>query len=205
MRGISDTEAGWQQAVADNPNDQATAILARNNGQLLPTLYDGLVQVTPDIATAWIATAGRSGGATSLGMSRPRPQSTAAASFVPGEYLAGMGSYKDVGGHHPLSGRAFGYQFYDEAMAIGRETIGLMHPQPLTSLQQQGYMAFGQTGQPLTLTRMAQIEVDAMVKAGVSRVYAEEAVSAAIWERLANEQFTPTYIPWVGPNPGVKP
>jgi hypothetical protein len=126
-------------------------------------------------------------------------------SFIHGEYLPGMGAYKDVGGHHPLSAKAFAYQFRDEAMAIGKVEMGLTHPQPLTSLQQQGYIAFGLTGEPLTITRMAQIEVDAMVMVGIPREYAKKAVCAAIWERFANEQFTPTFIPWVGPNPGVNP
>jgi hypothetical protein len=46
----------------------------------------------------------------------------------------------------------------------------------------QGYKAFGLTGEPLTLTRMAQIEVDAMVTArvGVPEKYAKEAVSCSI-------------------------
>ena len=33
--------------------------------------------------------------------------------------------------------------------------------------------------------------------------YAEQVVSNAMWERFANEQFTPTDIPWVGPNHGA--
>ena len=79
------------------------------------------------------------------------------------------------------------------------------HPQPLSSLQRQGYLAFGQTKEPLSIYRMAAIEVDAMVANGIPRPYAQQAVSAAIWERFANGQFTPTHIPWVGPNPGAKP
>jgi len=131
-----------------------------------------------------------------------------AKNFVPGEYLPGIGAYKKVGGHHPLSGIAFGYETYDYAMSIGKLQMRSNrwgHPQPLSSFQKQAYQAFGKTGEPLTITRMAQIEIDAMVKAGIPRGYAEEAVSAAIWERFANRQFTPSHIPWVGPNPGVKP
>jgi hypothetical protein len=128
--------------------------------------------------------------------------------FVSGEYPPGMGAYKDVGGHHPLSGRAFDYENYYDAMSIGQQTMrsnGWGHPQPLTSFQQQGYLAFGQTGEPLSIFRMSAIEVDAMVQGNIPAQFAKQAASAAIWERITNGQFTPTQIPWVGPNPGVKP
>lgn len=114
--------------------------------------------------------------------------------------------YRDVGGHHPLSGRAFNYEGYQDALSIGREEMaanGWGHPQPLTSYQRQGYEAFGRTGEPLTLFRMSAIEVDAMVKAGIPASVAKKVVSDAIWEKLGNGQFTPKHIPWVGPNPGA--
>jgi hypothetical protein len=127
--------------------------------------------------------------------------------LLQGDYPVGMGAYSEVGGHHPLSGKAFAYKGYQDAVAIGKDYMrsnGWGHPQPLTTFQQQGYLAFGETGEPLTMTRMAQIEVDAMVKASIPKRYAEEAVSAAIWQRFDNGEFTPKYIPWVGPNPGAR-
>ena len=124
----------------------------------------------------------------------------------PATLLPGMGRYGSVGGHHPLSGRAFDYAKYDDALAIGQRQLnafGQVHPQPLTAIQQRGYMAFGTTGEPLTLTRMTQIEVDAMVKAGIPEPYAKQAASDALWQRLGFGDYTAQHIPWVGPNPGV--
>ena len=114
----------------------------------------------------------------------------------------GMGTYKDMKGHHPMAKKAFegaeGYNM-NEALSISQSKLlddfGVKHS-TITGKQKSLYTAYAKTGNPLTMEAMKNIEIQAMVDSGVPIEYAKETVEAAVEQLIGSGINNPINIPW---------
>ena len=113
----------------------------------------------------------------------------------------GLGTYKDQGGHHPMTGSAFrGDENYDYnsslTISAGKlDELGIKHS-TITGNQSSAYSAFSKTGETLTMDSMRNIEIKALVNSGMQLDYATNAVDAAIGDLINQGVTQPTRIPW---------
>ena len=120
--------------------------------------------------------------------------------------LDGTGEFKNVGGHHPLSKIAFkSDKFYDLQKAfsvsinkLNEISVGI-HAK-ITGQQNSLYSAFAKKNEVLTIDKMADIEIQAMVNAGVPRDVATGWVVKALENLKAQGVKVITNIPWNGLN-----
>ncbi len=70
----------------------------------------------------------------------------------------------------------------------------------ITGFQNSLYSAFAKSGQRLTLEKMAAIEIEAMVKAGIPRDIATGWVIKALEDLKKQGVKYITHIPWNGTN-----
>lgn len=87
--------------------------------------------------------------------------------------LAPAREYGKVFGHHPLSKIAYnGDDFYNanKAFSISRDALGgqAIH-NAITGHQISLYKSFAKEGERLTLEKMAELEIEAMVRAGIPK------------------------------------
>ena len=118
--------------------------------------------------------------------------------------LVGTGTYNTVRGHHPLAKSAFrGDKFYDlqQAFSVSANSLGgqAVH-NAITGHQNRLYSAFKRTGEVLTLDKMADIEIQAMVDANIPRDVATGWVIKALEDLKAQGVKMITHIPWGGMN-----
>ena len=118
--------------------------------------------------------------------------------------LAGTGTYNAVRGHHPLAKSAFrGDKFYKyrQAFSVSANSLGgqAIH-NAITGHQNRLYSAFKRTGEVLTLNKMAEIEIQAMVDAGIPRNIATGWVIKSLESLKAQGVKMITNIPWNGVN-----
>jgi len=132
------------------------------------------------------------------------------ANFV----LEGTGEFRIVRGHHPLAMIAFSSdKFYDlqkafsvsvQSLENAWKTINAGIPINLhariTGNQNRLYTAFARTGEVLTLEKMAAIEIQAMVDAGIPRNIASGWVIKALGSLRAQGVKIISHIPWNGLN-----
>jgi len=128
--------------------------------------------------------------------------------------LNGTGAYKNVSGHHPLAKKAFEgdelYKYRDafsvsiNALEDAWKTINNGIPQNLhskiTGQQNSLYSAFAQTGERLTLGKMAEIEIKAMTNAGIPLDIAQGWVIKALENLKTQGVKLIINIPWNGKN-----
>jgi len=113
----------------------------------------------------------------------------------------GLGTYETQGGHHPMAKSAFeGIPSYDSEKAITiskdqLESFGVKHS-TVTGQQHSLYSAYAATDQPLTMSVMRDIEIQALVNSGVPVDYAVHAVDAAIADLIKSGVTAPATIPW---------
>ncbi|WP_271407390.1 hypothetical protein [Tenacibaculum soleae] len=122
--------------------------------------------------------------------------------------LAGTGTYNTVGGHHSLAKSAFrGDKFYKfrQAFTISNSKLDAVSGIPnihnqITGQQNSLYRAFKNTGEVLTLDKMADIEIQAMVNVGIPENIATGWVIKALEDLKAQGVKMITHIPWGGMN-----
>lgn len=113
----------------------------------------------------------------------------------------GLGTYFPQRGHHPMAKSAFkGMPNYnaDDAITISLDKIkefGTTHA-TITGQQHHLYSEFAKTGQKLTMETMKQIEIQAMVNAGIPVNYATNAVNQAVMQLNSWGITNPVCIPW---------
>ena len=122
--------------------------------------------------------------------------------------LDGTGTFRKVGGHHPMAKKAFeGVSTYDlkEAFSVSlaklRE-LGVSHA-VITGKQNSLYSAWKRANptKRMTAKEMAEIEVKAMVQAGVPEDIAKGWVLKALEDLKAQGVTEIINIPWNGLNP----
>ena len=118
--------------------------------------------------------------------------------------LTGTGQYNVVKGHHPLSKSAFrGDKFYDfqKSFSVSANSLGgqAIH-YAITGNQNRLYTAFKKTGEVLTLKKMSEIEIQAMVDAGIPRDIATGWVVKSLESLKQQGVKMLTNIPWNGLN-----
>ena len=121
--------------------------------------------------------------------------------------LDGTGEFSKVGGHHPLAKIAFtSDKFYNLSKAFSVATAKLeqfggkgVH-NVITGYQNSLYSAFAKSGQRLTLQKMAEIEIEAMVKSGIPRDVATGWIIKALEDLKKQGVKFITNIPWNGTN-----
>lgn len=120
--------------------------------------------------------------------------------------LDGTGANKSVLGHHPLSKIAFkGDKFYDAKKAFSVSNARLnkikaaLHNK-ITGQQLSLYKKFAKEGKTLTLDKMAEIEIKAMVNAGVPEDIARGWVVMALKDLKDQGAKIISNIPWGGLN-----
>jgi hypothetical protein len=144
--------------------------------------------------------AGAIAGAASEGIKKlvASKQSTPAANLDDG-----LGTYGDQKGHHPMAKSAFkGDPNYNanDAVTVSADKLsefGVRHPE-ITGQQHTLYSEYADTGQPLTMEGMANIETRAMVNAGVPESYAQNAVGKAFNQLIEWGVTAVSNIPWGG-------
>jgi RHS repeat-associated protein len=111
--------------------------------------------------------------------------------------------YKEGGGHHPVAGSLFGgdpkYN-YQMAFAIPKkelERLEITHA-VITGKQKSLYMAFAKSGKELGWAAVKEIEVKALVQAGMEEEQAKATVLEAIRALRLSGVSKPTHIPWGG-------
>tara|TARA_R110002050_G_scaffold204522_4_gene340176 strand:+ start:103787 stop:106009 length:2223 start_codon:yes stop_codon:yes gene_type:complete len=122
-------------------------------------------------------------------------------------YLDGTGTFRVVGGHHPLAKIAFEsdsfYKFRD-AFSVSTSTLekfgGKGVHNIITGQQNSLYSTFAKTGNRLTIEKMAEIEIQAMVNAGIPRDIAEGWIIKALQDLKTQGVKVITNIPWNGRN-----
>ena len=113
----------------------------------------------------------------------------------------GIGSYRQRGGHHPISEKAFdGVKGYnaDDALTISSSKLsefGVTHS-AITGQQHKLYADFAKTGKKLTMKAMKDIEIQSMVNAGIPLNYAKNAVNMAAKQLASWGIKAPKFIPW---------
>tara|TARA_R110000868_G_scaffold71713_2_gene209707 strand:- start:33843 stop:36017 length:2175 start_codon:yes stop_codon:yes gene_type:complete len=122
-------------------------------------------------------------------------------------YLDGTGIYRVVGGHHPLAKIAFeSDNFYKlkEAFSVGTATLekfgGKGVHNIITGQQNSLYSTFAKTGNRLTIEKMAEIEIQALVNSGIPRDIAQGWVIKALEDLKSQGVKVITNIPWNGLN-----
>ncbi len=120
--------------------------------------------------------------------------------------LEGTGAHNIVKGHHPLAKSAFkSDKFYDLQKAFSISISKLdeikvgIHAK-ITGQQNSLYSVFAKTGEVLTIEKMANIEIQAMVNAGVPRDMATGWVVKALENLKSQGVKAITHIPWNGLN-----
>ncbi|SMC42834.1 hypothetical protein [Cellulophaga tyrosinoxydans] len=129
--------------------------------------------------------------------------------------LDGTGTFRNVGGHHPLAKIAFELdKFYNfrNAFSVSANKLQevwksanpnkiapIVHDK-ITGYQISLYKEFGRTGERLSLEKMAEIEIEAMVRAGIPKVIAEGWVIKALQDLKTQDVKLIPHIPWVGKN-----
>ncbi len=118
--------------------------------------------------------------------------------------LEGTGPNSKVKGHHPLAKSAFkSDKFYDlkKAFSVSADALGgqAVH-NAITGNQNRLYTAFARKGEVLTIDKMADIEIQAMVDAGIPRDVASGWVIKALEDLSAQGVKMITNIPWNGLN-----
>ena len=136
----------------------------------------------------------------------PEPSPSPSPSPTPNPTLPtrlpeGIETYENQFGHHILAKKAFeGNPAYDpySALTINEGTIkafGTTH-QVITGQQHSLYSAFARTGAPFSLAAMRQIELKALLNAGIPYEYAVEAINQAIEQLISWGITEPLQIPW---------
>lgn len=111
------------------------------------------------------------------------------------------GTYGEQGGHHPVAKSAFsGAEGYDADAALTMsnqmlDELGVQHA-TITGQRHSLYTQYAQTHDSLTWDAVAEIEVQAMVNAGVETSVAQGAVSEAIDQIKGWGVSGPVRIPW---------
>lgn len=99
-----------------------------------------------------------------------------------------------------MAKKAFeGVPGYDKDLAVTisqdqLNQLGVKHS-TITGQQNKLYTAFAKSGQTLTLEAMKDIEIEALINAGVPADYAKRAVGEA-YVQLKNSGVNPVRIPW---------
>ena len=112
----------------------------------------------------------------------------------------GLGTYEDQKGHHTMAKKAFeGVPDYDPNMAVTisqskLDQFGVKHS-AITGQQHRLYNEFANSGKPLTLEAMRDIEIKAMTNVGVPLSYATRAVTES-YNQLKRSGINPVNIPW---------
>lgn len=120
--------------------------------------------------------------------------------------LSGTGEYKKVRGHHPLAKSAFkSDKFYNLQKAFSvsikrLDEIKIGIHAKITGQQNSLYSAFAKKGEVLTLDKMAKIEIQAMINAGVPEDIATGWVIKSLENLKAQGVKVITHIPWNGIN-----
>ncbi|MGG8496891.1 hypothetical protein ACQY1Q_10770 [Tenacibaculum sp. TC6] len=118
--------------------------------------------------------------------------------------LNGTGQYSVVKGHHPLAKSAFkSDKFYDiqKAFSVSTESLGGQSVHyAITGNQNRLYSAFAKTGEVLTIDKMANIEIKAMVDAGIPENIATGWVIKALEDLKAQGVKVISHVPWNGIN-----
>jgi len=170
------------------------------------SFVESLVSVVEDaLAAVTVATPVLAPAVAGIGGNPPSSQSSptvaASSSSSTGGLNEGLGTYADQGGHHPMAKKAFeGVEGYDpnQAISISKEQLSNMnvsHP-AITGQQNKLYTEFANTGKTLTMDAMKEIEIQALVNAGVPTDYATNAVNKAVSELLGAGITSPVKIPW---------
>lgn len=128
--------------------------------------------------------------------------------------MDGTGEFKNVGGHHPLAKIAFSSdKFYDlqKAFSVSQNTLEIawksansgiplnLHQQ-ITGNQNRLYSTFAKTNQVLTIEKMADLEIQALIDAKIPKDIAIGWVIKALEDLKAQGVKVITNIPWNGLN-----
>tara|TARA_R110002050_G_C8931357_1_gene512005 strand:+ start:155 stop:2125 length:1971 start_codon:yes stop_codon:yes gene_type:complete len=123
--------------------------------------------------------------------------------------LDGTGAFRYLKGHHPLAKIAFNKnkaRNYSEldAFSVSKSKLesfgGPDVHNIITGKQTSLYKEFGRTGERLTIEKMADIEIKAMVQAGIPEDIATGWVIKALQDLKLQNVKTIPHIPWVGKN-----
>ncbi len=123
--------------------------------------------------------------------------------------LDGTGAFRYLKGHHPLAKIAFNKnkaRNYSEldAFSVSKSKLesfgGPDVHNIITGKQTSLYKEFGRTGERLTIEKMADIEINAMVQAGIPEDIATGWVIKALQDLKLQNVKTIPHIPWVGKN-----